>query len=429
MVHHCKAVNKGAKRPILVGDLPFGSYERDPRDAFNSAVRLIKEGGVQAVKLEGGKEQIQQVKALTSANIAVMGHIGLQPQSVNTIGAYRYVGQSPLEAKKLLEDALALQEAGCFAIVLECVPEEISAFITSQLTIPTIGIGAGRFTSGQVLVWHDLLGLFDSSPSFCKRYGDVGQVIQHHLNNYHRDVLTGNFPGIDNVRLLQNPANLNLLKLELTGKEEKKESDQDVTKKKPALASLEIPKRVLIIGSGAMGMFLAGKLRIAFRNQKIDSDVILYDPLYSNHLDMINHRGLAFYDLHESKPTFVEEIIVATNYNELKRIMHDGLVDVAFVLSKSYQIKDIFSTINLNEILVPDGIICSLQNGISHAELLSSYCSKDQKVVVGTTSHGAKILDTGTVSHTGHGNTYIVTEDVSDINALTIANLLNFANI
>jgi 3-methyl-2-oxobutanoate hydroxymethyltransferase len=200
MLHHAKAVSRGATRPLLIGDMPFGSYETDHKTAYNNAIRFLKEAGMDAVKLEGGKARAGCIRALVDGGVSVMGHIGLTPQHISVLGGFRAQGKTVIAAKKLIEDALALQEAGCFAIVIECVPSIVAKHITEMLQIPTIGIGAGPHTSGQVLVYHDMLGFFQHAhnakvtPSFSKKYADIGDTIQKALIQYKNDVENGEFP-------------------------------------------------------------------------------------------------------------------------------------------------------------------------------------------------------------------------------------------
>lgn len=195
MLHHCRAVARGARRAFLVGDMPLGSYEASDADAVRNAVRFLKEGHMDAVKLEGGREMASRVAAIVRAGIPVMGHIGLTPQSVSALGGFRVQGRTAAQARKLLDDALALQEAGCFSIVLEAIPDRVAREITRALDIPTIGIGAGPHTSGQVLVFHDVVGLFERFvPKFCKQYARVGEVIRQALEAYREDVVQRRFP-------------------------------------------------------------------------------------------------------------------------------------------------------------------------------------------------------------------------------------------
>ncbi|KAN0042410.1 hypothetical protein ACTFIV_004974 [Dictyostelium citrinum] len=195
MIYHCQSVMKGSKRSFVVGDMPFGSYETSTKDAVSNAIRFIKEGGVDAIKLEGGKKQFRKIKAICDAGILVVGHIGLTPQSSTSLGGFKVQGKTEQEALSLLEDAKSLQEAGCFAIVLEMVPCATAMAITKTLSIPTIGIGAGNGTSGQVLVYHDLLGLYsDFIPKFCKQYATLSENIHQSLENYKNDVESRVFP-------------------------------------------------------------------------------------------------------------------------------------------------------------------------------------------------------------------------------------------
>jgi len=202
MLMHCRAVARGARRPLLVGDLPFGSYERSPEQAVDSAVRLLKEGGMDAVKLEGGSTtRVAAARAVCQAGIAVMGHVGLTPQSISSLGGFRPQGRTAAEAVKVVEHALALEQAGCFAIVLECVPPAVAAAVTKALSVPTIGIGAGPHCSGQVLVYHDLLGMMTHphykavTPKFSKQFVEIGPIIAQGLEDYVREVKEGTFPG------------------------------------------------------------------------------------------------------------------------------------------------------------------------------------------------------------------------------------------
>ncbi len=194
MIHHTASVARVLKRPLLVADMPFMSY-LSSKKALENASRLIQEGGASAVKLEGGQAITCQVKALVELGIPVMGHLGLTPQSVHALGGYKVQGKSDAARKKLLEDAVALQEAGAFSVVLEMVPESLAADVTKALDIPTIGIGAGKNCDGQVLVLHDLLG-FDSefSPKFLKKYAHLDEVVSQALSDYDKDVKSGGFP-------------------------------------------------------------------------------------------------------------------------------------------------------------------------------------------------------------------------------------------
>ena len=195
MIHHGAAVARGVKNALVVIDMPFLSYQTSVYDAVKNAGRLVKEGHAGAVKLEGGKEFAPQIRAITAASIPVMGHLGLTPQSIHTLGGYRVQGKTEAAAQKLLEDALAVEEAGAFALTLECVPAKLAQLITSKLSIPTIGIGAGAGCDGQILVYQDMLGMFDDyTPKFVKRFAEVGEVMKGAFAEYNRQVKEGSYP-------------------------------------------------------------------------------------------------------------------------------------------------------------------------------------------------------------------------------------------
>ncbi len=195
MLHHCKAVARGAQTALLIGDMPFLSYQVSVSEAVRNAGRFLQEAGMQAVKLEGGRERLEAVRAIVAAGIPVMGHLGLTPQSVSVLGGFKPQGRTIQAAQRLAEDARLLQEAGCFSLVLESVPEKLAEWISKHLTIPTIGIGAGAGCDGQVLVLHDMLGLFDRfTPRFVKRYAELHAVMQDALHAYQADVQNHHFP-------------------------------------------------------------------------------------------------------------------------------------------------------------------------------------------------------------------------------------------
>lgn len=200
MIHHGAAVARGAKNALVVIDMPFMSYQTSVYDALVNAGRLMKEGRGDAVKLEGGVEVCPQIKVIVDAGIPVCAHIGLTPQSINAFGGFKVQGKSEAAAKKLLEDAKAVEEAGAFAVVIEGVPAKIAALITEQLHIPTIGIGAGKDCDGQVLVYQDMLGMFsDFTPKFVKRYANIGEVMKEAFQNYIKEVQDGIFPAEENT--------------------------------------------------------------------------------------------------------------------------------------------------------------------------------------------------------------------------------------
>lgn len=195
MIYHATSVVRAAKRALVVVDIPFGSYQGSSSEALKSAIRIMKESGAHAVKMEGGKEIKESVMRVLSAGVPVMGHLGLMPQSIYKFGTYTVRAREEEEAKKLMEDAIELEESGCFAIVLEKIPAQLAKTVTSALSIPVVGIGAGPHTDGQVLVMHDVLGINkDFNPRFLRRYADLNTVITQAVGNYISDIKSGSFP-------------------------------------------------------------------------------------------------------------------------------------------------------------------------------------------------------------------------------------------
>jgi 3-methyl-2-oxobutanoate hydroxymethyltransferase len=198
MIHHAKAISRAAKRSILVGDLPLGAYHASTADAVTSAMRMVKEGGADVVKMEGGEDVVPMIEAVVRAGIPVMGHMGLTPQLISKLGGWRVQGKSAAAGTQLVRDADALERAGCFAVVLEAIPDRVATLITERLEIPTIGIGAGPDCDGQNLVLHDLVGLFDRFlPRFAKRYVNVGETIDGALREFQQEVRDGVFPSAE----------------------------------------------------------------------------------------------------------------------------------------------------------------------------------------------------------------------------------------
>ena len=195
MIFLTRAVTRAARHPLVVGDLPFGTYEVSDEQAVASSIRMIKEGGADVIKLEGAGRMVSRVRAIADSNIGVMGHVGLTPQSATKLGGFKAQGRTAEAAKKLYDDALALQEAGAFAVVLEAVPAPVAAQVSAALDVPTIGIGAGADTDGQVLVWHDMLGMYAGrTPRFVKRYAELADEIGEAVARYASDVRSGAFP-------------------------------------------------------------------------------------------------------------------------------------------------------------------------------------------------------------------------------------------
>ena len=194
MIYHSRLVARAVRRALLVADLPFGSYQVSAEDGVRSALRLIKEGGAHAVKLEGGATRVETIARIVDAEIPVMGHLGLTPQSVHRMGGYRVQGRGEAARRRILRDAQAVARAGAFALVLEGIPSSLATEITAELEIPTIGIGAGRDCDGQVLVMHDMLGFSESTPSFVKQYAALGAATARAARAFADDVVAGKFP-------------------------------------------------------------------------------------------------------------------------------------------------------------------------------------------------------------------------------------------
>ncbi|MHB8809687.1 MAG: 3-methyl-2-oxobutanoate hydroxymethyltransferase [Desulfobulbaceae bacterium] len=200
MLHHCRAVRRGTSRALLIGDMPFGSYQAGVSEAVANGIRFLKEGGCDAVKIEGGQEMVDVVRALTRAGVPVMGHLGLTPQTAGQLGGFKVQGRDLESARKLLADAKALAAAGVFAIVLECVPGTLAGILTRQVPVPTIGIGAGPECDGQVLVINDLLGLYERhTPSFVKKFADLAPQIREAVTAYRDEVRAGAYPAAEHT--------------------------------------------------------------------------------------------------------------------------------------------------------------------------------------------------------------------------------------
>jgi 3-methyl-2-oxobutanoate hydroxymethyltransferase len=200
MLHHCRAVARGAKNAMLIGDMPFMSYQVSDQEAVRNAGRFLQDAGMDGVKLEGGREREGAIALITGAGIPVMGHLGLTPQSIHQLGGFKAQGKTATEARRLLEDAHILQDAGCFSLVLESVPARLAELVTRQLEIPTIGIGAGPACDGQVLVTHDLLGLFDRfTPKFVRKYANIYSEMARAFEEYIHDIESKSFPGLEHT--------------------------------------------------------------------------------------------------------------------------------------------------------------------------------------------------------------------------------------
>jgi 3-methyl-2-oxobutanoate hydroxymethyltransferase len=446
MVHHAKAVARGAQRPVLVGDLPFGSY-LTPDDALRSATRLLKEARMDCVKLEGGRRVAPQISALQRQGVAVMGHIGLTPQTASALGGMRVQARTADAARALLDDALALRDAGCFSIVLECVPSPVAALITERLSIPTIGIGAGVSCSGQVQVMHDTLGLFPGfKPKFVKPYANLYEAGVAALSSFVADVRSGAFPTKEHSYAMKDEEKKKLL-LETAQRTQAGPLDQALAllggPSRPSVAaprkslplagsvarlvlaprlrgsqfagSLTSPlirsfmlqqqptrrglANVACVGGGALGSLLAGRIASSGAHRVA---LVTDSP---GHAAAISRQG-------GLRVSMVDEAPDATLLARLSLARHgeplplEGAADVVFLSPKGLDATRRFATeaAVLGKASAP---LVSLQNGLGHFDLLRE-CAGTHPVVVGTTSVGARLREPGTVAQSGWGDVTLV---------------------
>jgi 3-methyl-2-oxobutanoate hydroxymethyltransferase/pantoate--beta-alanine ligase len=386
MVHHCQAVKRGSSYSFLVGDLPFGSYNTVDL-ALHNATRLLKEGGMDAVKLEGGTRITPQIKALTNAGICVVGHIGLTPQSYRSLGGFTVQGKRPLEAQRILQDAHDLVDAGVTAMVLEMVPMSLSKQITAAVSVPTIGIGAGPDTSGQVLVYHDLLGLFDKfQPKFSKQYANLRGDMVTALTSYRSEVMEGTFPQPQHS--FEAPSDAKAVAKSTSGIE-------DIT------AEVTYRRNIAVIGGGAMGSLFAGKLSAVATNK------VTVVSQWAEHVDAINRQGL---QVHQTGRTSQQKVakkkanLTATAAVDIESTQTHG-ADVVFILVKS---RDTCAAAKTAQQLVkPGGTVITIQNGIGYEDIVKGVFGADDSVSLafGITSCGARMLGPGAVQAAGRGTT------------------------
>lgn len=380
MLHHCRAVRIGAPRPFLVGDLPFGSYEASDVDAVRNGVRLLKEGAVDAVKLEGGERVADRVRALVRAGVPVMGHVGLTPQTSSNLGGFVVQGNSLESARAVLRDALAVQQAGAFAVVIEMVPELVATHVTRQLSVPTIGIGAGVGTSGQVLVWHDMLGLYRSfAPKFCKQYAALGVEAQRALDQYHDEVTTRAFPQKQHKFLMKRAVF--------------DEAFPDAAAKRKEAAAAAVTKtgpRIAVIGGGALGSFVAAQLAA-----NADADVMLLTK-YREHADLVEADGLRLVDLQGGTSKRTVRVFGTAD--------GVGRADIVIVAVKAGDTEAACAA--AARIAGSDGIVVSLQNGFGVRERLVAALGDAfaPRVAHAVTTVGALLERPGVVKQTGAGD-------------------------
>eukprot|EP01064_Diplonema_japonicum_P024915 TRINITY_DN3571_c0_g3_i1.p1 TRINITY_DN3571_c0_g3~~TRINITY_DN3571_c0_g3_i1.p1 ORF type:complete len:707 (+),score=192.07 TRINITY_DN3571_c0_g3_i1:49-2169(+) len=400
IISHCRAVRRGSKRSFVIADMPFGSFEVDIKEAVHNALRMVKEGGADAVKLEGGVRMAKTAEAIVQAGVLVMGHVGLTPQTSAAMGGFRVQGKSAAAAQTLLEDAKSLQEAGCFSVVIEGVPPEVSSYLTTNLSIPTIGIGAGKDTSGQVLVLHDMIGLNPGrTPKFCKKYADVSALIKEAIQGYTDDVRSGSFPTpeycykmpegeLEKMKLILN--------LSATTKSASSGAPAPTYDKRKARHIGSDMKKIAVIGGGAMGSFIGGCLA------RQGSSKVWMVSDWSDHVNHISMNGLRLDSFEGGSSSVINTIRATSNVSEV--LAEDGHMDMVIILVKSPN--TVFAAERAAQLIHPDhGHILTLQNGVGNRESILSVIDSPDRVIQGVTAHGALLMGTGHVQHTGMGTT------------------------
>eukprot|EP01061_Rhynchopus_euleeides_P007440 TRINITY_DN16487_c0_g1_i2.p1 TRINITY_DN16487_c0_g1~~TRINITY_DN16487_c0_g1_i2.p1 ORF type:complete len:684 (+),score=253.31 TRINITY_DN16487_c0_g1_i2:303-2054(+) len=402
IVSHCQAVKRGAPNTFVVADMPFGSFEISPTEAVRNAVRMMKEGGADAVKLEGGARMAETARAITNAGVLVMGHIGLTPQTASAMGGFRVQGKSCDAAHSLLADAKSLQDAGCFSIVIEGVPSEVAEYVTRNIDVMTIGIGAGKETTGQVLVLHDMVGLNPGrTPKFCKKYADVMGVVRTAVQSYVDDVSDRTFPSPEYCYKMPKAESQKMRELLLA----------EATSAEPAAAaSASVPvydkskarrtgtpmKKIAVVGGGAMGSFIGGLLA----RQGGNSVWMVSD--WSDHVNHITENGLRLDSLEGGSSSVINTIRATSDINSV--LAEEGFMDLAIILVKSPNTE--VAARKASQLVHPDyGSIMTLQNGVGNREAILSVFDAPDRVISGVTAHGAMLRGTGHVQHTGVGST------------------------
>eukprot|EP00045_Choanoeca_perplexa_P017766 m.266101 g.266101 ORF g.266101 m.266101 type:complete len:1011 (-) comp17626_c0_seq7:1850-4882(-) len=421
---HCQAVRRGLGRqgPLVVGDLPFGSYVTVDK-AVNSSLQLIKEGGADAVKLEGGlytTHVVDQVKAVVQAGMPVMGHVGLTPQTAATLGGYKVQGQSAEPALRLVEEALALEQAGVFSIVAEMVPTALAQTIAQEVSVPVIGIGAGLEVDGQVLVYHDVTGMFEAfRPRFMKEYVSGGDIFRQGIRAYNAEVKERAFPvkGTHDFRIksdviAQVRAAVPALRQRMAlGQGSKRQlSTTAVAHRSTTVGPAATPTpSIAVIGGGAMGSLLTARLSL----RSCEAPLVNMVTGWAEQIQALSHNGLELVDS-TSSATSTTTFVPATSLNVInglheRRLEALGGVDLVLVLVKSSSTTGAAQV--AKRLLKADGstLVLTLQNGLGNAELLAHHLS-NSTVLPGVTMAGAMLERPGRVVHTGLGQTFVACE-------------------
>ena len=443
MVHHCRAVAAaGMQQSMLIGDLPFGSY-LTVEDALKNASRLMKEGGVDAVKLEGGKRVAHIVSALVQSGIVVFGHIGLCPQTSTSLGGFRVQGKTFEKAKELYEDAKALERAGACAIVMEMIPSELAEFVTQNLSVPTIGIGAGPKTSGQVLVWHDLLGLYPHPPRFVKQMANVAEVIRGGLKKYIEEVHTGQFPAPQHSTSAPSSLILQLQKeifppspSDLLDPKMSSQTHFTVSHRKgeechglPLLNFLS-SSPIVVIGGGSMGTLFASRL-------SAHSPVLLISN-YNKHIDTIRQNGIQVTSLtgfgkeregeggreREKSGGGSNLLAVCDVEGEILKVLRN-FSPFVFVLTSGNNTEKAADV--AKKIVKENGVVITLQNGLGNEDILGKAVGRE-RVLIGVTSQSAYLEEPGRLFHSGVRGMTVLLPSPSQIKATEdVRNILDSA--
>mmetsp|Transcript_14714 Transcript_14714/g.41847 ORF Transcript_14714/g.41847 Transcript_14714/m.41847 type:complete len:1106 (+) Transcript_14714:132-3449(+) len=394
MIHHCKAVTAtGPLKSLVVGDMPFGSF-LTPQDAVINAARLMKEGNVDAIKVEGGEEMAPTIKALASAGMVVVGHIGLCPQAVAAAGGFRMQGKTKEAVEKLLNDARALEEAGASFIVIEMVPREVGQYITENLRTPTIGIGAGGGTSGQVLVWHDMLGVYPTPPKFVKQYAGVGDIMRKAVECFVADVEGKAYPGPEHsTPLAENVAHsLGVASSPRPAPADAAPGNVARTGKVGSLTPPDDPELepVLVLGGGSLGSLFAGRLAQHYSVYMLSG--------YEDHVMEIQRAGLTILEGgHSGQEAVTRPVHAATSVEDVLD-QAGGKFRTIFMLTSGPNTAKRARAASV--LLADDGIVVTLQNGLDNENVIAESVSPE-RVVVGVTNQGALLTNPGEVHHTG----------------------------
>ena len=405
IVHHCRAVRRGAPNRIVIADMPFGSY-LTAEDAVRNACRFVKECGADAVKLEGGIRVVPQVAAIRSAGIPVFGHVGLTPQTHSELGGFRVQGTTADAASGILKDAVALEKAGCCGVILECVPDRVSAHITQQLGVPTIGIGAGIGTSGQVQVFHDLAGLFDKfKPKFSKRYTNLSGAILSALEKYCEEVSSRRFPSPSHSFRIKSKALAEFESANNLCRDEKSAEKTPVSADHAEALRAAPIHRIAVIGGGAMGSLLGAKLA-SLEGQSAPKIWLLSS--WEEHMDVIaQQKGIIVRDDSASSAQTTESVVPIDQLVCLnrERTLPSDAVDVAVIAVKGRGRDTQRAAAVAKQILRNEGLAVTIQNGIGNLEIIRAELGENQHAVQATVTTGARLESAGTVSLTGHGST------------------------